>query len=60
MLGTLILLAFVLIACGAIAYLVRAAPFIAEPFKSAVLWLVLLVAVVYTLVVLYGLVKAAV
>ena len=38
-----------LIIAGVVVYLIRTAPFVAEPFKSIAVWVVVLFAVIYLL-----------
>jgi len=44
--GILVFVAVVVLICGLIAYLIRSAPFIEEPFKSFGVWAVLAVAII--------------
>lgn len=51
-----IFVAVVVLLCGLIAYLIRSAPFIDEPFKSLGVWAVLAVAIVLIIIKLLELV----
>ena len=42
---TIITFIFVLVCCGVGAFLVKRAPFLDEPYKTAILWVILAVAV---------------
>lgn len=44
--GILVFVAVVVLICGLIAYLIRSAPFIEEPFKSFGVWAILAVAII--------------
>lgn len=44
--GILVFIAVVVLICGLIAYLIRSAPFIEEPFKSFGVWAILAVAII--------------
>lgn len=44
--GILIFIVVVVIICGLLAYLIRSAPFIEEPFKSIGVWAIVAVAIV--------------
>ncbi len=48
--GMLVFVAVVVLICGLIAYLIRSAPFIEEPFKSFGVWAVLAVAIILLVV----------
>lgn len=50
LIGILIFIAVVVLICGLIAYLIRSAPFIEEPFKSFGVWAVLAVAILLIVV----------
>ncbi len=44
-----IVLVIILLICGLVAFLISKAPWIADPYKTAILWLLLAVPVVYVI-----------
>lgn len=49
-LGILLFIVIVVIVCGLLAYLLRSAPFIEEPFKSIGVWAIVAVAVILIII----------
>lgn len=57
MFPTIILILFILVGAGVLHYLLGRAPFIDPPYKGAAQWVILAVAVVWVVVLLYGLIQ---